>query len=292
MNYEEFICRVQAEVKEKMGEKAQVERRRITKNNGVELEGITITEEGQRISPMIYLDEYYSIYERGVTIPQIGEDILRIYERSRESLPKTPDFYTDFEKVKARLACKLINYQRNEKQLVRVPYVRCLDLALVFYYALEEEEIGRGTILIYNSHLTMWGISKEQLYETARRNTPGLLPYEFIEMRELLAESFADGEDFEEELPMYVLSNRERHFGAVNMIYDSVLSEIGRRIGDDFYVLPSSVHECIIVPAGAKATRSELSNMVWDINRTQVLPEEVLSDNVYFYERRNHRLSM
>lgn len=292
MNYEEFICRVQAEVKEKMGEKAQVERRRITKNNGVELEGITITEEGQRISPMIYLDEYYSIYERGVTIPQIGEDILRIYERSRESLPKTPDFYTDFEKVKARLACKLINYQRNEKQLVRVPYVRCLDLALVFYYALEEEEIGRGTILIYNSHLTMWGISKEQLYEAARRNTPGLLPYEFIEMRELLAESFADGEDFEEELPMYVLSNRERHFGAVNMIYDSVLSEIGRRIGDDFYVLPSSVHECIIVPAGAKATRSELSNMVWDINRTQVLPEEVLSDNVYFYERRNHRLSM
>lgn len=292
MNYEEFICRVQAEVKEKMGEKAQVERRRITKNNGVELEGITITEEGQRISPMIYLDEYYSIYERGVTIPQIGEDILRIYERSRESLPKTPDFYTDFEKVKARLACKLINYQRNEKQLVRVPYVRCLDLALVFYYALEEEEIGRGTILIYNSHLTMWGISKEQLYEAARRNTPGLLPYEFIEMRELLAESFADGEDFEEELPMYVLSNRERHFGAVNMIYDSVLSEIGRRIGDDFYVLPSSVHECIIVPAGAKATRSELSNIVWDINRTQVLPEEVLSDNVYFYERRNHRLSM
>lgn len=292
MNYEEFICRVQAEVKEKMGEKAQVERRRITKNNGVELEGITITEEGQRISPMIYLDEYYSIYERGVTIPQIGEDILRIYERSRESLPKTPDFYTDFEKVKARLACKLINYQRNEKQLARVPYVRCLDLALVFYYALEEEEIGRGTILIYNSHLTMWGISKEQLYEAARRNTPGLLPYEFIEMRELLAESFADGEDFEEELPMYVLSNRERHFGAVNMIYDSVLSEIGRRIGDDFYVLPSSVHECIIVPAGAKATRSELSNMVWDINRTQVLPEEVLSDNVYFYERKNHRLSM
>lgn len=132
LNYEEFICRVQAEVKEKMGEKAQVERRRITKNNGVELEGITITEEGQRISPMIYLDEYYSIYERGVTIPQIGEDILRIYERSRESLPKTPDFYTDFEKVKARLACKLINYQRNEKQLVRVPYVRCLDLRWYF----------------------------------------------------------------------------------------------------------------------------------------------------------------
>lgn len=293
MNYEEFICRIQAEVKEKIGDKARVERRRITKNNGVELEGITITEEGEKISPMIYLEEYFHIYERGGQIFRIAEDILRMYEKSRESIPKAPDFYTNFEKVKPRLACKLVNYERNAKQLTRVPHVRCLDLALVFYYVLEEEELGKGTILIYNSHLNMWGVTREQLYETARRNTPGLLPYELKGMRELLEDTIENAEDLsEEELPMYVLSNRERYFGAVNLIYDSILSEIGRKIGDDFYILPSSVHECIIVPAGAKAAKEELANMVWDINRTQVLPEEVLSDNVYFYERTNHRLSM
>lgn len=293
MNYEEFICRIQAEVKEKMGEKTQVERRRITKNNGVELEGITITEEGQKISPMVYLDEYYHIYEKGVPLPEITEDILRVYEQSRKSIPETPEFYTDYKKVKTRLVCKLVNYEKNRKQLSRVPYIRCMDLALVFYYAMEEKEIGRGTILVYNSHLNLWGITKEQLYETARKNTPRLLPYEFKEMWELLEEDSLDGGEFANgELPMYVLSNRDHQFGSVNMIYDSVLAEVGQRIGDDFYILPSSVHECIIIPVKTRATRDELRNMVWDINRTQVLPEEVLSDNVYFYERETHRLSL
>lgn len=294
MSYEEFICRVQAEVKNAMGDKARVERRRITKNNGVQMEGITITEEGQKISPMIYLEEYYHIYEKGVPLPEITEDVLRLYEKSRETIPLTPEFYTDFEKVRARVACKLVNYEKNEGQLSRVPHIRCLDLALVFYYMMmEEQEIGRGTILIYNSHLDMWGVTKEQLYETARRNTPLLLPCEFKEMGEFLEENFEGaGELIEEKLPMYVLSNRERQFGAVNLIYDSVLAQIGRELGDDFYILPSSVHECIIVPVNTRATREELETMVRDINRTQVLPEEVLSDSVYFYERNNHRLSL
>lgn len=276
-----------------MGSEVQVERRRITKNNGVELEGITITEEGRKISPMIYLEEYYHIYEKGATLSEIAEDILRIYKKSRENIPQTPDFYMDFEKIRTQVACKLINYERNEEQLSRVPYVRCLDLALVFYYIMEEKDIGRGTILIYNSHLDLWGITREQLYETARRNTPRLLPFEFKEMRELMEENFEDTEELlGEELPMYVLSNVDRQFGAVNIIYDSVLSEIGRKLEDDFYILPSSVHECIIVPVKTRATRDGLKNMVWDINRTQVLPEEVLSDNVYFYERNSHRLSL
>lgn len=293
MNYEEFICRVQEKMKEKMGDEVRVERRRITKNNGVELEGLTISENGQRISPMIYLEEYYHIYERGVPLAEIAEDVFRIYEKSRDSIPSTPDFYTDFEKVRTQVACKLVNYEKNKKQLSRVPHIRCLDLALVFYYIMEEKEIGKGTILIYNSHLDMWGITQEQLYETARRNTPRVLPYEFKEMRALLEENLADAEEVpEEELPMYVLSNRDRHFGAVNMIYDSILAQVGKEIGDDFYILPSSVHECIIVPAKVRATKEELENMVWDINRTQVSPEEVLSDNIYYYERNTHRLSL
>lgn len=276
-----------------MGSEVQVERRRITKNNGVELEGITITEEGRKISPMIYLEEYYHIYEKGATLSEIVEDILRIYKKSRENIPQTPDFYMDFEKIRTQVACKLISYERNEEQLARLPYVRCLDLALVFYYIMEEKDIGRGTILIYNSHLDLWGITREQLYEAARRNTPRLLPFEFKEMRELMEENFEDTEELlGEELPMYVLSNVDRQFGAVNIIYDSVLSEIGRKLEDDFYILPSSVHECIIVPVKTRATRDELKNMVWDINRTQVLPEEVLSDHVYFYERNSHRLSL
>ncbi len=75
-------------------------------------------------------------------------------------------------------------------------------------------------------------------------------------------------------------------------MYDSILAEIGDRIQDDFFVLPSSVHEVIIVPASSGAGQEDLEAMVREINTTQVLPEEILSDRVYYYERKSHRLSL
>lgn len=293
MNYEEFVCRVQAEVKARIGEGARVERRRITKNNGVELEGLAIRREGEKISPMIYLEEYFALCKRGMATSQITEDILQLYERSLENIPKDTRFYTDFERVKKGLACRLINYEKNREQLREVPHICCLDLALVFYYVMEEQEMGRGTILIYNSHLEMWGITKEKLCEAARKNTPELFPPEFAGMEEILGEAFREREGEEEDrLPMYVLTNRERRFGAVNILYDGVLAEIAEKLQDDLYILPSSVHECIIVPRCVSSSQEELEEMVRSINCTQVLPEEVLSDHVYCYEREEHRLRM
>ena len=253
MNYEEFVCRVQAEVKARIGEGARVERRRITKNNGVELEGLAIRREGEKISPMIYLEEYFALCKRGMATSQITEDILQLYERSLENIPKDTRFYTDFERVKKGLACRLI----------------------------------------YNSHLEMWGITKEKLCEAARKNTPELFPPEFAGMEEILGEAFREREGEEEDrLPMYVLTNRERRFGAVNILYDGVLAEIAEKLQDDLYILPSSVHECIIVPRCVSSSQEELEEMVRSINCTQVLPEEVLSDHVYCYERGEHRLRM
>ena len=294
MKYEEFIRQVQARLAEKLGDEVRAERRLIVKNNGVALEGITIMEEGKKISPVIYLKDYYVVYQKGVTLEEVTEDILKVYEKSRVSASADSDFYKDFEKVAPRVACKLVNYNRNEELLQRIPHICCLDLALVFYYALEDEEIGSGTILIFNSHLDMWGITRERLYEIARRNTPRIYPHEFREMREILEESFGEmgqiAED-KEELPMYVLSNAAHSFGAVYILYDSVLAGIAEELEDDFYILPSSVHECIIVPLNVQAAREELEDMVFEINRTQVLPEDVLSDQVYLYERECHRLS-
>ncbi|MEY8427245.1 DUF5688 family protein [Lachnospiraceae bacterium 46-15] len=294
MKYEEFICRVQARLAEKLGDEVRAERRLIVKNNGVALEGIAIMEEGKKISPVIYLNDYYIVYQKGARFEEIVEDILKVYEKSRVNVSVDSDFYKDFEKVASRVVCKLVNYDRNEELLQRIPHICCLDLALVFYYALEDEEIGSGTILIFNSHLAMWGITRERLYEIARRNTPKIYPYEFREMREILEENFGEMglvlED-KEEFPMYVLSNAARSFGAVYILYDSVLAEIAEELEDDFYILPSSVHECIIVPSKVQADREELEDMVFEINRTQVLPEDVLSDHVYLYERECHRLS-
>ena len=85
MKYEEFICQVQARLAEKLGDEVRAERRLIVKNNGVALEGITIMEEGKKISPVIYLKDYYVVYQKGVTLEEVTEDILKVYEKSRVS---------------------------------------------------------------------------------------------------------------------------------------------------------------------------------------------------------------
>ena len=89
---------------------------------------------------------------------------------------------------------------------------------------------------------------------------------------------------------MYVLSNNQRNYGAVSILYEGLLKDIGERLQEDYYVLPSSVHEVIIVPESNSPGQEELEHMIVEINETQVEPEEVLSDRAYYYSRKEARL--
>lgn len=304
MNYEEFICFVQKNVQTQLGKEVGVELHQITKNNDVQLDGLSIVETTKSISPTIYLNDYFQEYQCGTAMAQIIDSILNIYQNNKIKVPVDTDFYTDYMRVKNNIACKVINYKKNTELLKTVPHVQYLDLAIVFYYFLKSDTLGTGTILIHDSHLKMWKITKEILYETARKNTPAMLPFEFKSMEEVmdeieegeLEEEFSDVMEDQEcdddRIPMYVLSNKEKTMGAACILYDSILTLIGERLQDDFYILPSSIHECIVVPKNIRTTKKELQEMVREINETQVIPEEVLSNEVYTYTREIHRLAL
>lgn len=88
---------------------------------------------------------------------------------------------------------------------------------------------------------------------------------------------------------MYILTNEEKYFGAAALLYPHVLSHISRLLHCNFYVLPSSIHECILVPDSGQFSKKELETMVREVNETQVEDEEVLSQNVYYYDgKREH----
>lgn len=303
MNYDDFVCYVQRKVQKFLGEEVRVELHQITKNNSVRLDGLSIIDITKCISPTIYLNDYFDEYQSGMSIPDIIEDILKVYEKNKIKVPLNTDFYTDYNNVKSRVACKVINFEKNRELLKKIPYVKYLDLAVVFYYFLKNESIGTGTILIYNSHLKMWNITKEELYDSARKNTPSMLPFEFKCMDEIMEDmDVSEMEDeladiFEEKecrplIPMYVLSNKEKTMGAACILYDSILTLIGERLQSDFYILPSSIHECIIIPKDVLTSKDGLQEMVKEVNETQVKPEEILSDKVYFYNRIIHHLSL
>ena len=294
MNYQQFIEEVERRVKEKIkgNETITVYIHTAVKNNGKERKGITVSEKGIHISPTIYLEEYFQQFQEGKPIEKIVEKILQLYEEVKCSHPCEESLLQNYEELKGKFACKLIHRGKNEKLLNDIPYVPWMDLAIVVFVLLEVSPYGTATVLVRKEHLEIWGLTEAQLFDEAKKNTPILLPYQFCPMRKLLREicPYAVDEGEEEEESLYVLSNKLRSFGAASMLYDGILEKVGQKLGENYYILPSSIHEVIVVPESKSPVKQDLEEMVREINKTQVEEEEVLSDRVYYFSRKENRL--
>lgn len=297
MTYQEFKKNIVHAISEKLGPTYRVALQDIIKNNDTHLDGLTILSENSNISPTIYLNYYYDQYLNGKSLSSIYENILLSY---RQNMPKANidiTFFTDFAKVKERIIFKLVNYERNKELLSKVPHVRYLDLALVFNCFMDASEDGYATILIHHHHLSFWNISTEELYSLAMKNTPQLLHYQIQNMAEVVIDLFPEecaellGNTFEP-FPMYVLSNSTKLNGSGCILYEDLLSDISDIINGDFYILPSSVHEVLLIPVEHATSYTELTSMVREINATQLAREEVLSDHVYLYTRHTGKITM
>jgi len=298
MNYHDFKQQIISTLSDRLGSDVRITVSDILKNNDTHLDGLTILAPGQNLAPTIYLDYYYGQYERGRSFSDITDDILTAYRENRPKSPVDISFFTDYDKVKSRVTMKLINYERNRELLKRVPYYRFLDLAIVFLCLVESDSSGTATVLIHNEHLTYWGITRDDLYALAMANTPQLLRYDLRSMTEVLRELFADefadpaGNDLIEPFPIYVLSNQHRLNGSSCILYQHLLHDFARHIGSDFYILPSSVHEVLLIPADNQISMSTLSSMVRDVNSSQLAREEILSDHVYYYSLETDQITM
>lgn len=294
MNYQQFIEEVERRVKEKIkgNETITVYIHTAVKNNGKERKGITVSEKGIHISPTIYLEEYFQQFQEGKPIEKIVEKILQLYEEVKCSHPCEESLLQNYKELKGKFACKLIHRGKNEKLLNDIPYVPWMDLAIVVFVLLEVSPYGTATVLVRKEHLEIWGLTEAQLFDEAKKNTPILLPYQFCPMRKLLREicPYAVDEGEEEEESLYVLSNKLRSFGAASMLYEGILEKVGQKLGENYYILRSSIHEVIVVPESKSPVKQDLEEMVREINETQVEEEEVLSDRVYYFSRKENRL--
>lgn len=84
--------------------------------------------------------------------------------------------------------------------------------------------------------------------------------------------------------PMTVVTNERTVNGASALFYPGMLDQIGQSMKGDYFILPSSINEVIVVPDDGSLGPRELKEMVNEINHTQVAPEERLTDEVYHYD--------
>ncbi len=284
MNYQEFVGTVTGFLRESLPCGTKLEMLPLEKNNGVILDGLSIRRQGQKVAPAIYMNACYREYLGGRSLKGICDQILECCQETDFEAKFDTDFFTDYEKVRATLVYKVINAEKNRELLKKIPHLPYLDLAIVFYCLLTDTPVGNATVLIHNSHLNLWNIRCADLYRDAKENTERLLPASLSGMAEVIRELSGGMEEPEDTgVPMYVLTNVQKSLGAACILYRDMLKTCADRFGEAFYVLPSSVHEVILVPASAVENQKELIAMVRDINQTQVRDTEILSDNIYLY---------
>ena len=293
MNYEKFKEEVLKEVTAKIND-PDVSTCIIScqKNNNLILHGIQINKKDLNISPVIYLEGHYKDYCSGKSLEQVSMNIINIYRKNMPVLNIDTEAFFDYGSAKYRIVPRLINTKQNKERLSQLSHIDFLDLSIVFAYIMDTlHSDGMATALVTESMRQSWGVSADELYETALKNMMRLLPPKVTSMGSLIGYPGTD-------IPLYILSNDTCIGGAASILLDDVLKDISRRFNCGFYILPSSIHEVLLLPEIYTdpdkihdETMEELKEMVNSVN-SEVDQEEILSDHAYYYDMKTGKITM
>lgn len=194
---------------------------------------------------------------------------------------------SDYARAKPLLCMEVVGTARNVDMLSKVPHTDIEDMSMVYRVQLGYDDRGAATVLVTNAMLEHYGVSKEQLHADAMESAQQVRPATIQTMKAVMAEMMGIPE---EQLPddaipsVYVVSNEQRLQGAAAIFYPGLMEAAARELKGDFFVLPSSIHEVLLLPDDGQVTAAELNAMVFSVNRTEVRTSEQLSDNVYHYD--------
>lgn len=303
MNFEQFKNAVLERIKEYLPERfaeAEINLQNVMKNNGVMLTGIVIKLPTCNVAPTIYLEQFFSLYESGKELDDILEELaeLRIQKDSLTNMET--ELFTNFEKCKAQIKPRLIGAEMNQNILRERPHILIDDLAVIFYIDFGKTENGFMTVPISNSLFRPWNISVDELYQLAVKNMAsksslvfqpvGNIIMEMLlpKMMEIMDCDRKSAEILFETLEgsnnkIYIITNKDKYFGASAILDIQFMKRIIDSIGDNFFVIPSSIHELMLVPADEAMSVMELENMITEINESQLEKEEILSYHPYRY---------
>ncbi len=327
MNYQEFLDYIKENLPEVMNARVLEHRKlqndsekneaevcyeanihKITKNNGIVLDGVTLLNKGEHMAPNVYLNSYFESYQMGKPLNVIMEEIILCYEKAKNETVMDVMDLSDFTNVKERIVLRLVNYEKNKEQLESCPHKRFLDLAITFRFLAKVDEFGLASSLVGNKEFELWNVELEELYQIAMFNTMREFPWKMDSLVKVVTECFGERlpkhirEEFEEDIKnienvenrvnMYVLTNNVGLNGATSIIYDNVVKNFASVHSSNVFILPSSVHEVMLVPEKDETDAEFLQELVIEANQSAVGLIDLLSDHIYYYNREQDQLLM
>lgn len=298
MDYETFKQEFAEDIKEKLSQKGygEVETNfhNIEKTNQ-NYEAISVVPAGGNIGVNYNIENAFASYEHSGDYEGVLASATGAIASGLDQVPVVNvNALMNYEIMKEKLSVEVISAEVNEELLAKVPHDRIEDLAVVYRFIMESNEDGRASILVNNDLIERMGVTHEQLRADALENSPEIRPAVIQGMNEVMKEMmgpeahemFGIPDDTEE--MMFIATVPDKNSGAGVLAYQDFMDQAAEKIGGDFFILPSSIHEILLVPDDGQKGADELKAMVMDVNATQVSPEERLSDNVYHYDSKEH----
>lgn len=286
-------------------EDVEISETEVVKANDCRLYGVSVRFEDMMAGANVYMDDLFEEYQKGADFDEQIEEFVRRCEYALDVPPpllaQSEDM--EFEEVKSRLTLKLLDVRNNLSYMNGKPYIDVGNgLALIAVINCERSITSEWAISVTNDLLDIMDVDKETLLTEAMKNTQELEPAELVSLTEFFMRTVQMGERstnlLEEEMPdeiresngAYCLSNRSKCQGAAALFYPGVMDRISEVISSGYYVIPSSIHELIIVPDNSRVKAEDLACLLDEGNRSVVEREDILSYNIFHYDRDKSQL--
>ena len=296
MTRDEFISHVKEELTQMLPEELtkdlDIQETVVLKSNDQKHHGLTFKKGESEAAPTIYLDDAYARFTEGEDLHTLTAELKDAYLGSL-SMPEPQKVDLDYDRIKDNLTVRLLEIRRNREFLATTPYMTVgHGLAMVCDIKMDDGDKGSWRATVTQGMLESQNYDKRELFMAAMDNAQLIDPPILVDMNQALF--VHEGENLmkrSEPLPpedvsnMYILSNTAGMLGSAALFYPDTREHIAKVIGESYTVLPSSQHEVLIIPDSAGLPREDLAGMVKTANETVVEPKDVLSDNIFHYDR-------
>ena len=297
MSYDEFKDALLAELKDFYNSDANIYFKEVLKTNGVKLDGLSIIYDTEdRINPVIYINDLYDRYADGeLTFEEVVGEIIQVRDKSSAApaILNVVSDITDWDKVSEHVYPFLINTESNHELLEDLVSRPFLDLSVIYVIRIPGEAQDMwASVKITKGMLTRYGVDEDILHEQAMLN---LRNKDSLQVRSLfdVIRELAHRDIIPREVSapnMYVLSNGSCNHGASQLLN---IGQLGEEYADrSFFVIPSSIHEAILVDYEENMDPETINEMIRDVNATVLDETDILSDHVYLYDGKTRELSM
>lgn len=252
----------------------------IHKNNR-NLHGIIVRAPGNRIAPVFYYEDFYDAYRSGTSIEECIGKMVTFVSKNKFPNNALSDVFTCWDKVKDKLIVKLMNFDKNKKDILQKPYMLIGDMVAVVQIFVNDPTIGNGCVTVDDSLLEIWSVDREVVFKHAFENMNGFR----IKAINLLDLEFDEEMKNNEEPNIYVISYDAPFPGAAVLLRTDYLQDFAQTKEMDFFVLPVSVHEILLIEKRPQIGQEHLFAMMQAINSDKALSDNMLSERIFTLDR-------